>query len=915
MTVSPPPIVAESEGAAILPPIPGMTRSAVPASPPMPLASSKSSSAQADENTIPPLDELDRQLEELHAERARLLDETASVLAANQHAIATARAATANFRDAQLHIKSDLEIVSKALFALPSSIAPTVTRSVAQYKAECRELADLELDKALLKRAATVYLTPYSNSRHCIPHPPPIIVKQIKALLEDATSSSAGGRYSMAADHLTSAAAKAARGAEKHPHLLVYRHARKEVATHVAQLVSRLRLRVAGMVSVHDGEAQVEVLVRTRDDDSTYLADMVLALATLDDPLDVLVDAAIGAPGIDAVTMHVECAAVAAADSHVRLVARSTTTAIHAGDALESIAALGRFLCAVFPPPARAQTGPATLARDTWKRYAKRHLDSQVPPSPAGLARFSAAVGAALAAEHAGYTTAGFFTTNGTSLPPIAAYSVVDAYLGRRRAVVLARARAVLCEADPRESCATPTPDPRAGAVVARAIAAAPTTRAAVPLPASVTAGHGLPLLTDPAALAFVAPAVPAAAADTVMQLEALSRDARTAVAVATTEVPGLAAGHVGIIADVVDMYLMHATAAARAVKVATTTATAVPAVGGRSLPTVLTGPASRALSAASHSIASALASPSSPMAGPGSPTASSTLAPPPPPPLAVRHDIAAWTPADRARTAALAHTGALYVADWLAKALIGESTWTNDPDEKRMGLARASITRQVAQLTALARRVITEHLGTGKSEVVRTLRRADHWWGELEREQVNIEEVLLELVARIKDEAAAIKPLVPAALHYYWIGCLYTTALHHILNEVLSWSDITATESEALCSMLQILMLPMSHFRSSPSSSSASLAMEDTNHCPWAPHYPAFRAVVELLNLGLREIMDRLRAGRYAPCLTAAQLQRLVVALFQDSENRRAALAEIAGAADRGLVVVPSVGGTKVDA
>ncbi|ORZ41443.1 hypothetical protein BCR44DRAFT_1006666 [Catenaria anguillulae PL171] len=240
-------------------------------------------------------------------------------------------------------------------------------------------------------------------------------------------------------------------------------------------------------------------------------------------------------------------------------------------------------------------------------------------------------------------------------------------------------------------------------------------------------------------------------------------------------------------------------------------------------------------------------------------------------------------------RSVALAHNACMCVADVVTRlCLTCAPTW------------HPAMARQIARTLQLAKDIVRAHVSVTKSDLVKLLAPLDPLWIDVVRNRDRVQAILLGVVERIKREADALKPVAPLSIRYYMLGAVYDAALHSLLNELYAWSDISAAESEELCSLLQTLLIPGHHFAAAPGAAAAAAAGE----LAWAPHYAAHHAVVELLNLSLREIMDRFRARRYAASLTVDQLTRLVVALFQDSDVRSGALAEMAGGVRLGLLL-----------
>ncbi|KAJ3375514.1 Centromere/kinetochore protein zw10 [Allomyces arbusculus] len=236
-------------------------------------------------------------------------------------------------------------------------------------------------------------------------------------------------------------------------------------------------------------------------------------------------------------------------------------------------------------------------------------------------------------------------------------------------------------------------------------------------------------------------------------------------------------------------------------------------------------------------------------------------------------------TPRQHPRAGVVTHNDAMFLSDWVAKQCLVDAH------------AR-SLARHVAILEDHAKQVLSAQLFAQKSDMVALIKPVEVWFADLTMHRQDIEARFLQVSRVLRQISDAIKPAVPAPLHLYFVGALYDTCLTHVLNEIFVWEDITADESEELCSLLQGLLVPAHLF-----------AVADDQQIEWVPHYRVFYDTVEMLNLSFKDIMDRFRARRYAQ-FRRGQLMHLVQALFQDSELRRANLAEMMAGVEQGLVL-----------
>ncbi|KNE66422.1 hypothetical protein AMAG_11560 [Allomyces macrogynus ATCC 38327] len=230
-------------------------------------------------------------------------------------------------------------------------------------------------------------------------------------------------------------------------------------------------------------------------------------------------------------------------------------------------------------------------------------------------------------------------------------------------------------------------------------------------------------------------------------------------------------------------------------------------------------------------------------------------------------------------RAGVLAHNDAMFLSDWVAKQCLVDAY-------------AGSLARHVAILEDHAKQVLSTQLFAQKSDMIALIKPVEVWFADLTLHRQDIEARFMQVNRVLRQISDAIKPAVPAPLHLYSVGALYDTCLTHVLNEIFAWEDIIADESEELCSLLQGLLVPAHLF-----------PVADDQQIEWVPHYRVFYDTVEMLNLSFKEIMDRFRARRYAE-FRRGQLIHLVQALFQDSELRRANLAEMMAGVEQGLVL-----------
>ncbi|KAI9179571.1 ribosome biogenesis protein ytm1 [Blastocladiella emersonii ATCC 22665] len=707
-------------------------------------------------------DLLERLTAQLDREKAALLQEAKDLIAHHHGALVTFRDQAAEATATTSRAQDELRAIQEQIFTGPNALAKQV-RDTLREDAEARQReADLRLAQALLKRAV-----------------------KIDALAKSSDQHAAAGSYALAAEHITLAARKAVRGAEKHPDLLVYRSARKVVTAQRAALAAAVLARAESCIAVADGGQRITVTLHR---ENVQFADLLAALVALEQSTESCLAGPLA--GLDVLNREL---VVDATLGEVTVSTRSTDGEL---DLPANLRRYADALALLLPPPLRATAGLAPCAA-LIQRYTRDVLLPRIPTSPAGLPAFSAFLGSSLDTE-SHFAALGLYNPAEREWS-LAHFSVPRAYLAAQLHSVLARVRDLLIAPVSPETVAAAGFDEH-GADDAAAVLADLPRRTALRAPLASKS----PLLARGNALAFPSSAqISQTAVDVASVLDSLVAGAR--------QVPGpdSAAEHAAHVAAVLDLYLMHTHARRRS------------GVG--------------------------------------------------------------------LREAMVAHNDAMFLADWCTKRCLVEA---GEGEVWARALARA-----VPRLVQAAKDGFRRSLAARRSELVQGMRPLEGWFasGIVENRDA-IAELLLQVGGEIKAQAVVLKDLIPPSLRLYWLGAMYDAALSHVLNEVLSWDDITAAESEELCSQLQTLLIPAHLF-------GAHDTGEDAGGIPWVPRFRAFRDTVEVLNLPLRAILDKLRAGRFRDSLAAREIAHLVAALFQDSDVRRAALAEIAEGVKSGLV------------
>ncbi|XP_077515581.1 zeste-white 10 kinetochore protein [Amblyomma americanum] len=121
--------------------------------------------------------------------------------------------------------------------------------------------------------------------------------------------------------------------------------------------------------------------------------------------------------------------------------------------------------------------------------------------------------------------------------------------------------------------------------------------------------------------------------------------------------------------------------------------------------------------------------------------------------------------------------------------------------------------------------------------------------------------------------------------------GSLLNSVLEHVIKCVVSMEDIASTLSEELAQVFEkVADQAVNIFDIPGCSSDARILASD-----YVPKWRKFCELKNLLRFSLREVMDRWADGKGPlACFTPEELKRLIRALFQNTDRRAAALAQI---------------------
>jgi hypothetical protein len=167
-------------------------------------------------------------------------------------------------------------------------------------------------------------------------------------------------------------------------------------------------------------------------------------------------------------------------------------------------------------------------------------------------------------------------------------------------------------------------------------------------------------------------------------------------------------------------------------------------------------------------------------------------------------------------------------------------------------------------------------------------------------------------------------KPVLPAYLNLTCCGWLIGEILQQCVEYILAMTDIEAEESAVLYKLLlgtegdemglgrrcaamldeelafqsRLDALKVRHHKRSDSASSTATTGLQHGSCVLIPHYEKFKAVIQVLDMNLADILATFRNGRYhdVGLVMPTELVGLVKALFSDGTPRRKAIAEIEG-------------------
>lgn len=125
---------------------------------------------------------------------------------------------------------------------------------------------------------------------------------------------------------------------------------------------------------------------------------------------------------------------------------------------------------------------------------------------------------------------------------------------------------------------------------------------------------------------------------------------------------------------------------------------------------------------------------------------------------------------------------------------------------------------------------------------------------------------------------------MLPWAIYVRVMGRVIDALLMSVIQEMLEPIDISVDESAKMHDLTHNLLPDLAPI----------LEEEGVKELErYIPSWGTAGQVIEMMNLGLRDIMKRVRQG-YLSHLTRAQVSRLVRALFSDTELRTQSLQEL---------------------
>lgn len=133
---------------------------------------------------------------------------------------------------------------------------------------------------------------------------------------------------------------------------------------------------------------------------------------------------------------------------------------------------------------------------------------------------------------------------------------------------------------------------------------------------------------------------------------------------------------------------------------------------------------------------------------------------------------------------------------------------------------------------------------------------------------------------------------VLPITSYLEAVGSLLNSVLEHVIKSVVGMEDIASTLSEELAQVFEKVVDQAVNIFDIPSSSSDARVLVSDH----VPKWRKFCELKDLLRFNLREVMDRWADGRgpLAACFLPDELKRLIRALFQNTDRRAAALAQI---------------------
>lgn len=133
---------------------------------------------------------------------------------------------------------------------------------------------------------------------------------------------------------------------------------------------------------------------------------------------------------------------------------------------------------------------------------------------------------------------------------------------------------------------------------------------------------------------------------------------------------------------------------------------------------------------------------------------------------------------------------------------------------------------------------------------------------------------------------------VLPVTSYLETVGSLLNSVLEHVVKSVVGMEDIASTLSEELAQVFEKVVDQAVNIFDIPACSSDARILASDYVAKWRK----FCELKNLLRFNLREVMDRWADGRgpLAACFMPDELKRLIRALFQNTDRRAAALAQI---------------------